>query len=69
MFKGANSNEVIKTVKNRIDEIQKSLPEGISIEPFLDRSALIKKTTDTVNQNLMELELFNIQAMLLTQIK
>ncbi len=54
MFKGANSNEVVKTVKNRIDEIQKSLPEGISIEPFIDRSALIKKTTDTVNQNLME---------------
>lgn len=54
MLKGANSNVVIDAVKNRVEDIQKSLPEGVTIEPFLDRSALIAKTTSTVSQNLME---------------
>ncbi|APG60510.1 CusA/CzcA family heavy metal efflux RND transporter [Christiangramia salexigens] len=54
MLKGANSNEVVENVKNRITQIQKSLPEGVSIEPFLDRSELISKTTSTVTQNLLE---------------
>jgi cobalt-zinc-cadmium resistance protein CzcA len=54
MLKGANSNDVIDAVKNRVEDIQKSLPEGVTIEPFLDRSALIAKTTSTVSQNLME---------------
>ena len=54
MLKGGNSNNVIDAVKERMAEIQKSLPEGVSIEPFLDRSALIAKTTRTVSQNLME---------------
>ncbi len=52
MLKGANSNEVITNVKNRISEIQKSLPEGISIKPFLDRSELISETTGTITENL-----------------
>lgn len=54
MLKGANSNEVIQDVKQRMAEIQKSLPEGISIKPFLDRSKLIEKTTRTVGKNLLE---------------
>ncbi len=54
MLKGANSNDVIEAVKGRIADIQKSLPEGVHIEPFLDRSTLISKTTSTVSQNLME---------------
>ncbi|MDX1326290.1 MAG: CusA/CzcA family heavy metal efflux RND transporter [Arenibacter sp.] len=53
MLKGANSNEVIENVKERIDDIQKSLPEGVSIEPFLDRSRLIAETTGTITENLM----------------
>ncbi|MDT0690973.1 CusA/CzcA family heavy metal efflux RND transporter [Salegentibacter sp. F188] len=53
MLKGANSNEVIENVKTRIDEIQKSLPDGVSIEPFLDRSKLIAETTGTISENLM----------------
>ena len=52
MLKGANSNDVIKDVKERVDLIQKSLPEGVEIEPFLDRSKLIKSTTRTVTENL-----------------
>ena len=54
MLKGANSNDVIDAVKNRVEDIQKSLPEGVTIAPFLDRSTLIAKTTSTVSQNLME---------------
>ncbi|MEO9531032.1 MAG: CusA/CzcA family heavy metal efflux RND transporter [Crocinitomicaceae bacterium] len=54
MLKGANSNDVISAVKERVEEIQKSLPEGVRIEPFLDRSDLIAKTTGTVSQNLIE---------------
>jgi len=54
MLKGANSNEVIDNVKERIVQIQKSLPEGIYIKPFLDRSELISETTSTVTQNLLE---------------
>jgi len=54
MLKGANSNDVITRVKDRMEEIQKSLPEGVIIEPLLDRSKLIAKTTGTVSTNLME---------------
>lgn len=52
MLKGENSNDVIKAVKERMDLIQKSLPEGVVIEPFLDRSKLINSTTSTVAENL-----------------
>ena len=54
MLKGASSNEVIGNVKERIELIQESLPEGVSIEPFLDRSELISQTTRTVSTNLIE---------------
>ena len=53
MLKGANSNDVIVRVKERMADIQKSLPEGVIIEPLLDRSKLIAKTTGTVTENLM----------------
>jgi cobalt-zinc-cadmium resistance protein CzcA len=54
MLKGGNSNEVIARVKDRIVEIEKSLPEGISIQPFIDRATLIERTTSTVRSNLLE---------------
>lgn len=54
MLKGANSNEVISAVKERMALIEKSLPEGVHIKPFLDRSDLIQRTTDTVTNNLIE---------------
>lgn len=53
MLKGANSNEVIENVKARVAEIQKSLPEGVSIKSFLDRSELIAETTGTITENLL----------------
>ena len=52
MLKGENSNNVIKDVKERMALIQKSMPEGVVIKPFLDRSKLIKSTTSTVAENL-----------------
>ena len=54
MLKGSNPNEVIQNVKARLENIQKSLPEGLYIEPFLDRSDLIHRTTSTVTKNLIE---------------
>ena len=53
MLKGANSNQVIEAVKKRVDEIQTTLPEGIRINPFLERSELISKTSSTLAENLI----------------
>ncbi|MCH4824364.1 CusA/CzcA family heavy metal efflux RND transporter [Gramella lutea] len=53
MLKGANSDKVINAVKKRVDEISNSLPEGIIIRPFLDRSQLIERTTFTIAENLI----------------
>ncbi|MDR1876123.1 MAG: CusA/CzcA family heavy metal efflux RND transporter [Flavobacteriaceae bacterium] len=54
MLKGANSNEVIKNVKERIAVIQKTLPEGVVIESFLDRTRLVNNSISTIETNLME---------------
>jgi heavy metal efflux system protein len=54
MLKGANSSEAIENVKNRVTEIQETLPEGVSIYPYLDRSVLVSKTIKTVITNLIE---------------
>ncbi|MGQ1946458.1 CusA/CzcA family heavy metal efflux RND transporter [Geofilum sp. OHC36d9] len=53
MLKDANSKEVINEVKSRVAEIQKNLPEGIYINPIVDRSELVAKTTLTVTENLI----------------
>lgn len=53
MLKDANSKKVINEVKARVDEVQKSLPEGVYINPILERSELIGKTTTTVFENLL----------------
>lgn len=54
MLKGANSNEVIKEVKLRIEEIKRTLPEGVTIEPFIDRTKMVNHAISTVTTNLME---------------
>ncbi len=54
MLKGENSSKVIENVKTRIAEIQKSLPEGIIIDPYIERSALVKRAIGTVEKNLIE---------------
>jgi len=53
MLKNANSKLVINEVKKRVDEVQESLPEGVFINPILERSELISKTTFTVVENLV----------------
>ncbi len=53
MLKDANSGEVIKDVKRRVAEIQSSLPDGVFINGFLERSELIAKTTFTITENLI----------------
>ncbi len=54
MLKGANAAEVTDRVKERIEQIRKSLPEGVVMEPYLDRSKLVNRTTRTVVTNLVE---------------
>ena len=54
MLKGSNPNATVNRVQDRIAEIQKTLPEGLHIEPIIDRSALIGRTTSTVSKNLIE---------------
>ncbi|MBV8251153.1 MAG: efflux RND transporter permease subunit [Chitinophaga sp.] len=54
MLKGKNSNEVVKAVKKRVAEIQQTLPEGVVIEPFLDRSDFVGRAIGTVKKNLVE---------------
>ena len=54
MLKGANAHEVIENVETRIQSIQKSLPEGVKIEPFLNRSDLVGRAIGTVSENLIE---------------
>ena len=54
MVKGGNSSQVIKDVKIKIAEIQKTLPEGVEIEPFLDRTKMVNNSIHTVETNLLE---------------
>lgn len=54
MLKGANSNEVVNSIKNKIPTIQKSLPDDVVIEPFLDRTELVGRAISTVEKNLIE---------------
>ena len=54
MLKGANAHEVIDNVESRIASIQKSLPQGVTIEPYLNRSDLVGRAINTVSRNLIE---------------
>ncbi len=53
MLKNANSKLVINEVKKRVAEVQKTLPEGVFINPILERSELIARTSFTVVENLV----------------
>ncbi|MEY3689212.1 MAG: hypothetical protein RIT37_774, partial [Bacteroidota bacterium] len=54
MIKGGNSSEVINNIKSEIEQIQKTLPEGVIIEPFLDRTKMVNNAISTVSTNLLE---------------
>ncbi len=53
MLKGANSKKVIDAVHERVAEVQKHLPKGVYINPFLERGELVAKTTFTITENLV----------------
>ena len=54
LLAGENGRVVVDRIKEKVEEIQKDLPEGVVIDPYYDRSALIEKTIDTVAHNLAE---------------
>ena len=54
MLKGSNASKVVDLVKAKMDQINKSLPEGVIAEAFLDRSDFVGRAIDTVKKNLME---------------
>lgn len=65
MLRGGNSREVISNIEERVDDINKSLPEGVKIDKFYDQSDLIERTTDTISTNLLEGGFFVIVILLL----
>ena len=54
MLKGANSNEVVQRIKDKMLIIQKSLPDDVIVEPFIDRSNFVNRAISTVEKNLIE---------------
>ena len=64
-LKGANARVVVSAVKDRIEEIQQALPEGVTIEPYYDRTALVNRTIGTVAKHLAEGALLVIFVLLL----
>jgi len=54
MLKGANSNVVIDDIKAKIKQIEQTLPEGVEIVPFLDRTSMVNNAIKTVETNLLE---------------
>ncbi|SEK19620.1 CusA/CzcA family heavy metal efflux RND transporter [Parapedobacter koreensis] len=54
MLKGENAANVVKRIKERVAEIQQDLPEGVTIEPFLDRTKMVDNAISTVETNLIE---------------
>ena len=54
MLKGANANMVTKELEKRVAKVQKMLPEGVSVEPYLNRAELVNKNISTVVRNLIE---------------
>lgn len=54
MLKGANAHQVIDDVQTRVKSIQKSLPKGVTIEPYLNRTDLVGRAIGTVSRNLIE---------------
>ncbi len=54
MLKGENSKQVIDDIKTKIATIQETMPEGVVIEPFLDRTKMVDNAIGTVSKNLLE---------------
>lgn len=54
MLKGANANAVTQELEKRVEKVQKMLPEGVSVEPYLNCSELVNRNISTVIRNLIE---------------
>ena len=54
LLKGANANQVVQDVKAQLEIIGKTLPQGVHVVPYLDRSVLIGRAINTVEKNLIE---------------
>ncbi len=54
MLKGENSRTVVERVKERVEQIKKTLPKGVELIPFYDRTELVDRTIWTVARNLIE---------------
>ncbi len=54
MLKGENGGEVVRVVKEKMEQIKKSLPKGVMVEAFLDRSKLVDHAIGTIEKNLIE---------------
>lgn len=65
MLRGGNGQEVIDAINERIVDVNKSLPDGVTIEKFYDQSELIERTTSTITINLLEGGFFVIAVLLL----
>ena len=65
MLIGENSRVVAKNVSERLQEIQKTLPPGVKIDPYYDRTNLVQKTIKTVEKNLVEGALLVVVVLLL----
>ena len=65
MLIGENSRVVVERVKDKLDNIQRSLPKGVRIEPLYDRTDLVQRTIQTVSRNLVEGGLLVVAVLLL----
>ncbi|MBK8006706.1 MAG: efflux RND transporter permease subunit [Gemmatimonadetes bacterium] len=54
MLRGENSREVVRRVRERVEEVNKSLPEGVRVSPYYDQTDLVEGTLHTVRTNLLE---------------
>lgn len=54
MLKGENSRTVVESIKERVAKVQKTLPKGVDLVPFYDRTELVDRTIHTVAKNLIE---------------
>ena len=53
MLLGENSREVVRRVRERVEEINRSLPEGVVLTPYYDQTELVEGTLDTIRENLL----------------
>jgi len=54
MLKNENAYDVVKRIEERMEEVSQSLPQGVTIYPYLNRSNLVERTVRTAGGNLLE---------------